>query len=321
VFRPKVIVSTVVGLALIGALIGVSDIGKVGAIMSSLKPEAALAFVVLMLVYEAIRWVQWHVLLRALRIRAPLAAEAFSFLLGEATKSAPIGNYFQDYLLARTGRQNFARTSATTTLIVLTEVGLCLATVVAIGIDGWTWLRQLIVIGLAVFACVAAVLYRLYGHVELPSWVNRHPWLRTALDQLDRFRHGVRDLLTPRTLATESLLGAAYLATAGLAFYIAALGLGISDVSFWQLLAVYAFSLAAGLILPLPIDLGVFEVGGLGALVAYGVSKEVALSLMLVNRLLSVGSALLVGGIATLVLHDELQQALDDRRASQVARS
>ena len=92
------------GLALIGVLLGVSDVGQVGAAMSRLDGWSVLLFFVLMLVYEAIRGLQWHVLLRGVGVRAPFEAEAFSFLLGEATRSAPIGNYFQNYLLSRKAR-------------------------------------------------------------------------------------------------------------------------------------------------------------------------------------------------------------------------
>jgi uncharacterized protein (TIRG00374 family) len=304
------VIPTVVGFALIAALLGVSDAGKVGVAMSRLKPEYALAFVVLMVVYEAIRGLQWHVLLKALGIRAPLAAEAFSFLLGEATKSAPIGNYFQNYLLARAESEDFGRTSATTTLVVLTEVALSLLTVLVIGIDGWTWLRPLIGFGLLAFLCLVLMAAHWYRGITLPEWLTQYEWERTVIAEWDRFRTGVVDLINLRTLLVETVLGAAYLATAGVAFYLAAIGLGITGVVFPQLFAIYAFSLAAGLILPLPIDLGVFEVSGVGALVASGVSKDVALSLMLVNRLLSVGSALLIGGVAMLVLRDELKAVL-----------
>jgi uncharacterized membrane protein YbhN (UPF0104 family) len=76
---------------------------------------------------------------------------------------------------------------------------------------------------------------------------------------------------------------------------------------------VYLLSLAAGLIIPLPIDLGVVEVSGVGALVASGVGRDVAVGLMLVNRLLSIGSAVVIATISLLFLRAELQRALSNR--------
>jgi uncharacterized membrane protein YbhN (UPF0104 family) len=95
-----------------------------------------------------------------------------------------------------------------------------------------------------------------------------------------------------------------------------ALGLNVDQFSFWQMLGVYAFSLTAGLILPLPVDLGVVELSGASALAASGVSKEVAVSIMLLNRLLNVGSAIAIAAIGTLFLRGELLEALRTGRAS-----
>jgi uncharacterized protein (TIRG00374 family) len=311
--RPKVVIPTVLGLALIGALLGVSDLGQVVAAIGRLRGGSVLAFFALMLLYEVIRGLQWHVLLRALDVRVPLEAEAFSFLLGEATKTAPIGNYFQNYLLSRVEGEDFGQTSATTTLIVLIEVALSLVVVAIVGIDGWGWLRPLILIGLPAFGVVAWLVHRVYGHAGPPAWLRRRAVARPLLDELGRFRRGVATLIRPGVLAVATALGAAYLLTAGAALYVAALGLGIETFSFAQMLALYLFSLAAGLIVPLPVDLGVVEVSGVGALVASGLSRELAVSLMLVNRLLSVGSALVIATAAMPFLRDELRLALRER--------
>jgi hypothetical protein len=311
---PKIVIPTVLGVALIGALVGVSDAGAIASVMQRLRPEYAIGFVLLMVVYETVRGVQWHVLLRGLGLRVPFDAQAFSFVLGEATRTAPIGNYFQNYLLTRIEGEDFGRTSAATTLIVLTEVGWTLIAIVVIGVDGWTWLRPLILIGLGVFACLALLVYRLERGASAPHWMKRYKLTRTALDELARFRRGVETLVHPRPLAAESLLCAGYLVTAAVGLYVLTRGVGVDHLSFWQILAIYAFSLAAGLILPLPIDLGVVELTGAGALVASGVSREEAVSIMLLNRLLSVGAAVVIAAIGTLLLRDELREALRQGR-------
>lgn len=314
--NPKFVIPLVLGLAILGALLGFSDVGKVSAAIGRIRAESALAFIGLMVLYEAIRGVQWHVLLRAIGVKAPLEAEAFSFILGEATKSAPIGNYFQNYLLSRVEDEDFGRTSAATTLIVLSEVGWCIVAVVVIGIDGWTWLRPTIVTGLIVFGGLIIALRRVHVHPDTPNWLTRYAFVRMVLEEVQRFREGARALLRPRPLTVQALLCGSYLAVAAGAMYIAALGVDIHAVSYWQILAVYAFSLATGLIVPLPVDLGIVELGGLGALIALGVSRELALSLMLVNRLLSIGSAVLVALLSLPFLRGELREALQRRNTT-----
>jgi uncharacterized membrane protein YbhN (UPF0104 family) len=75
-------------------------------------------------------------------------------------------------------------------------------------------------------------------------------------------------------------------------------------------LGVYAFSLAVGLFAPLPLDLGVIEASGVGALVACGIDPGVAVAAMLLQRALSSGVAMLVAGGATLVCRTERRAAL-----------
>ena len=79
-------------------------------------------------------------------------------------------------------------------------------------------------------------------------------------------------------------------------------------------LATYFFALAIGLLVLIPIDIGLIEAGGIGALLAFGVGRSAAVSTMLLYRVLSLAAALLISGLAMLVLHDELRQALHTRK-------
>jgi uncharacterized membrane protein YbhN (UPF0104 family) len=86
-------------------------------------------------------------------------------------------------------------------------------------------------------------------------------------------------------------------------------GLGI-QLPLGGALAVYFFSLAFSLIFPLPVDIGVLEVSGVGAFLAQGVHKPPAVGAVLINRVLSFGSALAIAVAGMLILHDELRQAM-----------
>lgn len=232
------------------------------------------------------------------------------------TKALPIGNYFQNYILKLHNIADFARSSAATTLIVVEEVVVCLAGVVALGLGAWTaWARIAILTGAALVLALIALSLRFYRAQRQPEWVTRSPRLHTLADGLGEFREGARDLLRPAPLMMTLALSATYLTLAGLGLYVVARGLGMTSVTVADALAVYGFSLALGLLIPIPIDLGVIELSGLGALVMFGAPRDAALSAMLVNRLLSVGASLALAVLVVGLLRGEAPALL--RRASQ----
>lgn len=75
----------------------------------------------------------------------------------------------------------------------------------------------------------------------------------------------------------------------------------------------YFFSLAVSLLFPVSVDFGVMEASGTGGLLAYGVQEFAAVSAMLLNRVLSLASSLVIALIGVIFLHDELRRALQER--------
>jgi uncharacterized membrane protein YbhN (UPF0104 family) len=125
----------------------------------------------------------------------------------------------------------------------------------------------------------------------------------------------------PRILAIQGLFAALYLLIGGTVLYLAVRGLGIGHVSFWQALAVYFFSLAFALITPIPLDIGLLEVSGVGAMVALGVDETAAVGVMLINRVLSIGASVAIALVAVVVLHGELRTAFQERPSHPSVRS
>lgn len=312
-FRPKVLIPVILAAAVIAALLAFADVRKVLALMAGFNRLYLVYFMLLMVAYEGVRCVQWHYLLTHLGVRVPLRTQVFAFALGEVTKSLPIGNYFQNYLLTESKGTDFGFSSAVTTLIVLIEVAVSLLGVVIIGLGSFTpWLRPLIIVGVLIFGVVAWIVYKLHNAASAPKWMKERKSLRKALDELRNFRKGAVRILTPKTLAVAMLLGAIYLIIAGVALYVVARGLDV-NVSVWDALAVYFFSLAIGLIFPLPIDVGVLEISGVGAFLAVGVSKTAAVGITLINRVLSILAAIAIAIIVASVLHGEFRAALRER--------
>jgi hypothetical protein len=132
--RPKIILPLLLSASLLAALLAFADVKKVVALMTAFDKLYLLYFLLLMAAYTAVRGAQWHELLAALEIDAPLRSQMFAFLVGEVTKSIPIGNYVQNYILQQARGTDFGRSSAATTLIVLIEVAVALSGVVILGL-------------------------------------------------------------------------------------------------------------------------------------------------------------------------------------------
>jgi uncharacterized protein (TIRG00374 family) len=320
--RPSVLVPLVIGVALLAALLGFSNAGQVVARMASFQRAYLVPFLLLMVAYEAVRCVQWHFLLGALGIRVPLRTQVFTFATGEVTKSLPVGNFFPDYVLQRSKGTDFGLASSATLMITLIEVVVSLAGIVIIGIDGWGWLRPLIVVGVFSFGLLVWSFYR-WHHTPHPAHPHHAPaWARhtlrwktvqKALDELRQFAQGEARLLHPHVIGTGALFGATYLLLGGAAFFCIVRGLGLADISYWQTLVAYFFSLAFAAIVPLPMDFGSTEISGAGVFVAMGVSRSAATSIMLLGRVLTLGATLVIALITSLVLRGELRAALATR--------
>lgn len=307
----RALIPTILGAALIVSLLAFADIRRVGSQIAAFQARDLLIFAALMLVYEAVRCMQWHLLLAALAIRAPLRSQIFAFAMGEVTKSLPIGNYFQNYVLLQAEGTAFGRSSAATTLIVLTEVAVSVTLVAVLGLGAWTgWLRPLILVGLSVFALVIWVVAALGVPRAVLARLRRSPALRRPLAEWDAFRGGVVALLRPPALAYAGALGAAYILTGALGLFVLGHGLNPHPITLPQAVSAYCFSLACGLILPLPLDLGLIEVSGAGALMAVGVGRDAAVGMVIINRALSLAVALLVALVAMVVLRAERRMAL-----------
>jgi uncharacterized protein (TIRG00374 family) len=277
-----------------------------------------LVIVLLTVAYEAVQCAQWIGLVRALGIQAPLRSLIFAFLLGESTKILPIGNYVENYLLLREEGTDFGLSSAATLMSVLIEVAVTLALVVVLGIHGWTWLRPLIVIGLAIFLVAVWLISRVHWHVRrlLPRRLKQHQTVQALLTEVQQFRQGSLALLHVRVLALAAVASLAYLLLGGTTLYFILRGLGIDTVEWQSVLAVYAFSVAFSLIAPLPVDIGVSEASGVGAFLAVGVSKTAAVSAVLILRAVTTGTTLVVALLTMLVLFDRFR-AIVQRRPRQ----
>jgi uncharacterized membrane protein YbhN (UPF0104 family) len=310
--RPRLVLPLIGSAALLAGLLAITGAGAVLRDLLDFSPTSLALYLLLMLIYEGVRTLQWLLWLRALGVsaRTPLGVRIFAFLAGEGGQLLPAGNYLRAYLLRQAGGTAYSSSMPATTATMWIEDAVALAAAAVFGVPGWGWLRPAALLTLLGLAATAALVYALLRSARRPAWVDRYPRLRPLLEEGSRFRQAALLLAHPRLLAAQTALGALYLAIAALGFYVIVEGLGLRQVTLAEALGVYAFSLAIGLLTPLPLDLGLIEVSGVGALVACGVPASGAVSAMLLQRLLSGGLALLLAGGTALVFARERHAAL-----------
>lgn len=312
--RPKVLIPLIFGASAIAALLAFGDARKVLTSLLGFQWQYLLYFCLLMLGYEAMRVVQWRFLLNTLDIHVPLRTALFTFLAGEVAKTLPIGNFVPSYLLSQSKGAKLGTATAASSLIIAIEVIVSLIGLVLLGIGDWGWLRPTILAGLLLALVAGWAILKFYDDARPPAWMTNRERIRKALREVRNFREGAGELLRPRVLVVELVFGAIYLTLAGLGLYVITLGLGIQHLAISQALAAYFFALAIGLLVLIPVDVGLIEMGGIAALLAFGVGRSAAVSTMLLFRVLSLAASLLISALAMVVLRDELRRALRSRK-------
>lgn len=317
--RPRVYLPVLLGVVLLSALLALGNLHDVLLLVGRFQPRYLLAFAAAMLAYETVRCLQWRFLLNALGIRVPVRTQIITYVTGEVMKSLPVGNFFPDYLLRQAEGTDFGLASSVTLAINLMEVALTLVGLVALDVRGWAWLRPLIVFGLAGFALLVWLCRRWTAWaaatnraLHVPEWLVARRGARAALAELRQFRAGTRAILRPRVLLPAALFSATYLALGGLGLALLTWGFGLQQITLAQALAVYCFSLAFATIIPLPMDLGSTEMGGVGVFLALGagVGKSAAVGVMLLDRTLALGCIVVLALLIGVALQAEVRAVL-----------
>ncbi len=316
ILSPKVLIPVVFAVVLIGIVLSLGDIRKVGQDIVHFPPGDAALFLGLTVLYETIRGVQWLYFLKGMKVKVARRRAIFAFIGGEATKSLPAGNYFENYLLEREAGVAVAYTASGTTITILLEVVICVVYLSVVGIRGWGWLRPVILLGSLLVVLTVIALARLDLHAHLPGWLANKQFFRWAAEQWKTFSQGAAAFVTPKRLGVGLALAAAYLAAAGTQYYVVIRAIGHDHVGYFDAVAAYLFGLGAGLILPVPTDIGVQEITGLGALKAMGMQVPNAVPVTILFRVFNLVSSLVIAVIAFVVLHREFRDAFASRDGS-----
>ncbi len=241
-----------------------------------------------------VRFVRYDLLLRSAGVRVPLFRNLLIHFAGLALTMTPgkVGEAIKSWFLHILGHD------ATVTLpVVFMERFSDLFSVLLLAALGVFTLG----LGITVFALSAAFLLALFllvatsrGMHLLSALAAKLPLVRRRLDTVKRLLEGVRQFMTPRTLAMTLLTGALGWGAEAVAFYFVAHGAGL-DVSPFYALFVYSISTLAGVVFPG--GLGGME-GMMGLLLARSGSPGAVVTAIFLIRLATLWWATLAGTFA-----------------------
>ena len=307
----RAVVALLIALGLFAYVVDIASHGDLGGGLGEVVGRVGLAALVLVVPFFALRALTWHLLLDLVGVRAPLRQTVAAFASGELTKSLPGGIYLETYVLARLERfgerEIVGAAVATTGMDVMVgTVGFVVAMLV--GLPGEPWFR-LALAGVAAAWVVAFggawLLVRWWRPQEraaAPRWVRATG--RVVLEAAD----GVRRIVAPGTVRPIATT-AVSLVILVIVFWLVAEAVGIGQVGLIGAVSVIVITSLANDLLPIPMELGLTELTGVGVLAAYGVSAPTAAIAMLGYRVVSTGAQTLVVGAVLLFLRDVLSSA------------
>ncbi len=307
--NPKVIIPTLLSAAFLSFILAFANSGNMIGYIEKGVVDAIVPGFFLTILYLVAKAVQWRTYLWRLNIKPGWQDFLVPYAGGEIGNNLPMGVYIENYLLKGSLGSGFGRSAASTTWILITELIVCLATLMAIGVPGWPWLRPLAAFVIVGLLATGFVLFRT-GLVRerLKQAHPRRKWARSICDGIVQFVDGSAQLLSWPTFVYGLPLAALYLGAYATILYVVGVVLVPSGQpwSWPEAAAAYAFSLVIVLLVPVLPHLGSVEASGLGVLLAYGMGKDIAVGAFLAVRLISTGTIIVVCGLILLALHREV---------------
>jgi uncharacterized membrane protein YbhN (UPF0104 family) len=302
----RVVVAGLVALALFGYVVDIASHGDLLGGLATILARVGWIAGLLAIPYFALRAGTWYLLLDQVEVRAPLRRTIAAFCPGELTKSLPGGAYLETYVLARierlSEREVVAAAVATTGLDVMIGT-VTFLTAMATGLPGRGWFRLLLVsiagAWLVIFALVFIGVrwWRPQQRSTAPGWAQTFGRILVELGK------SAAQLVQPaviRPLATT----AAALAIYAIVLWLVLAALGLERVGMGAAVSVVAITSLANALLPIPIELGLTEIAGVGVLGAWGVAAPDAATVMLGYRVVTTGALTLVVLAVMAILRD-----------------
>lgn len=311
--QPRTILSIAVPLILLVLILRFAlnlDVGRVAeGVAQSNKLLLLAAFGVFYLGFP-LRGYRWSLILRGtgMRIRIKDSTEIlFLSWLVNCLVPAKLGDVYRAYLLKINSPVSLSRTFGT----VFIERFLDLFAIALLGLAAGFWsfrdglppeIQFVAGLGIAVIVVLAALLLsmRNFGRRILV----RLPLPPRALDLYERFEEGVFGAVAARTLPRLVVLTGLIWVTEGLRLWLVVQALGFPDANL-GISGAFFVALIGSLLTAVPFSpagLGVVDAGmGTVLILAYGLPATEAATIVLVDRVISVFSIIILGSLLYLV--------------------
>ena len=293
------------GTLVLGLLAYVVDVAGASSSLAAIWAifrQSWWVFLVLSVLYLAARALAWYLLHAGLGIRVPFRSFLAAFAAGQAAQALPGGDFAANYLLARLERLDERATVRSVFATMLRgglETAVALPLVLLVGIPGRPWAFRVFgsaALAWVVLSILAALVLDRWSvgiQVRLPAFGHLHAMLH-------EFLGAGRDLLRVKTLLVL-LPTAIYLAIYAVELWVVIRALHVGNVSLLSATAAYAFVILVVILNPLPVEVGVTEVAGLGTLVAFGIPHATAAVVMLSFRVFATGFVVAISAAALLL--------------------
>ncbi len=289
--KPSLVIPLLLAAALLTLAFNLGDVTRVLARVGAIPIEIMFLVLGLAWLYLLAKLGQFYLLLTYLGPCPDRRRLWVAFAVGELTLTLPFGVFAQNWLLSASGEAiRFARSSAATLVMLLTETLVVLLWLAATGIPGWPQLQPAAAICAAGIILFLPVLLRSEGFLKRHARRRHYRFITRILSGMLALLQGCKRLSNPRLLLANVAIAATYLGFLAFAFTVVGQGAGLA-LNYRTATTIYAFSLAVVLIGGGVLSqIGSVEVLGMEAAQAFGFSFTDGLTLMLAFRLLWLGA-------------------------------
>jgi uncharacterized protein (TIRG00374 family) len=311
--QPRTILSIVVPLILVVLVFRVALNINVGQLLDGVARSNKLLLLAAFVVFYAgfpLRGFRWAQLLKGtgFRIGTRDATEIlFLSWLVNCLVPAKLGDVYRAYLLKLNSPASLSKTFGS----VFIERFLDLFVIAILGLAAGFWsfrtgfppaMQFVVVLGIGVVVALAALLLTMRNFGR-PILVRLHVPHR-FVELYDRFEQGVFGAIGIRSLPGLVILTALIWATEGFRLWFVVQALGFSDVEV-GISGAFFVALIGSLLTAVPLSpagLGTVELGVVAVLtLAYGIGSQEAATIVIVDRLISVFSIIVLGAIAYVI--------------------
>ncbi len=302
--RRKIIVSVLIGLAVLLILSLLSDISAVGSSFSTFAWQAIPLILLFTLLNYVLRWLKWDYYLRRLQLGQGISYgdSGLIFIAGMVMAVTPgkIGEVLKSYLLKRVNGTAMTISAPVVFAERLTD-GIAMLLLMGLGLTLYPPARPIFLL-LLLLTLLSIVLLqdRRLCH-RLIDFIGTLPFGRRLAPRLQTLYASTVNLLDWRILLVSTLISVVSWGFECLAFYFVLTGLGVPPSALLLLQATFIFAASTlfGLVSFLPGGLGVSEVTSTGMLVAMvGISAASATAATIIIRFCTLWFGVLLGIIA-----------------------